>query len=105
MDEESIEKKAMIVNILQHRLSTHLDRRLKDNPMKKKHWCIEWIRKNISICASVMIYFRMIKNDVSCLDDSKTLLAGPECYLPVHNEEKYLQGAYLYYDYNDRVWI
>ena len=54
----------------------------------------------------MMIYFKMVKEDVSCLDESKTLLSGPEYYLPVVNDEEgLLQGVYLYYDSNDRVWI
>ena len=65
---------------------------------------VDWVQRNIPNCAAMMIYFKMIKVDISCIDESKTMLTGPENNLPIENAEKQLQGVYLYYDLNDRIW-
>ena len=97
VDNTIIMKQAtVLVNMLTHRLTHHLDRRLKDTPANKTHWVVGWVQKNVSIVAAMMMYFKMIKKDISCLDHSKTLLNGPESYLPISNAEKGLQGVYLY---------
>ena len=101
-NEMSMKQENILANMLTHRLTRHLNRRLKDSPAKKTYWVVGWVQKNVSIVAAMMIFFKMIKKDISCLDDSETLLNGPESFA---NAEKDLQGVYLYYDANDRVWI
>ena len=46
-----------------------------------------------------------MKQDIYCIDVSKTLLATPQCFLPIANRLKQLQGVYLYYALNTMVWI
>ena len=57
------------------------------------------------MCERSWIYFKMVKDDVSCLEERKKLLMGPECYLYISNYECRFWGIYLYYDSNDQVWI
>ena len=52
-----------------------------------------------------MVLFDHVKRDLSCLDESTTLLSVPHNYLMIANVESNLQGAYLYYDMNDNKWI
>ena len=88
--EMMLKQAAILVNILHFRLTSHLDCRLNESPDKKKYWVVDWVQRDILNCAEIMIYFKMVKADVSCIDESKTLLTGPESYLPIVNTEKKL---------------
>lgn len=82
-----------------------VDRRLCDTPTKKSHWVVSWIRKNLSACAAIMTIFKHTKDNLSCLDETKTLLTTVDRFLMVTNSVASHQGVYLYYDTNDHVWI
>ena len=52
-----------------------------------------------------MVLFQHVKNNLSCLDETTTLLGNSQHFLLTSNSEANLQGAYLYYDSNNLVWI
>ena len=52
-----------------------------------------------------MELFDHIKHDLQCLDHDATIQCRPNNFLMVSKSEANLQGAYLYYDMNNEVWI
>ena len=100
-----LKQSKLLLNILQSRFSSHIERRLCDTPSKKTHWCIPWVQKNLSSVAALMVLFKHIKSDISCLDDSRSLLSSPNTFLLVSNSEATKHGEYLYWDNNDLIWI
>ena len=66
---------------------------------------IHWIRKNISACVAIMITSKHTKDNLNCLDESKTLLTSTDRYFLVTNTVSINQGVYLNWDTNDYVWI
>ena len=87
-DTSLLQQSTMLHNILQTRFMNHIERRLSDTPSKKSHWCIPWIQKNLSPVAALMVMFHHVKGDISCLDESKTLLQSPNNFLLVTNDEE-----------------
>ena len=75
------------------------------NHLVKNHWIIPLIRKNLSLCVSLLVFFKYVKKDLTCLNNSKTLLMTSDNFILVSEDNKYHQGCYLYYDKNDRTWI
>ena len=104
-DTSLLQQSTILLNILQSRFMNHIERRLSDTPSKKSHWCIPWIQKNLSSVAAIMVMFRHMKDDISCLDESKTLLNSPNNFILVTNDEEKKHGVYLYWDNNDSIWI
>ena len=102
---ESLTKQAdELIKILHIRFERHLRLRI-TNRSKHNHWSLLWSRKNITVIAAIMVLFDHVKRDLSCLDESTTLLSTHGNYLMIANVESNLQGAYLYYDMNDNKWI
>lgn len=83
---------------------THLNHRLL-NPNKKNHWIVPWIVKNLSPYSAMSVYFWYVKSDISCLDDTKGLLAEPLQFFPIYARNPLYQGCYLYYNRNDKFFI
>ena len=54
-----------------------------------------------------MVYFGHIKKDISCLDETKCLLANPNMnkFLMCSEQTKNFFGCYLFFDMNEEVWI
>ena len=75
------------------------------NESKRDHWCLKWAMKNLSVVAAYMALFDHIKGDIGCLSEMSCLLSSPDKLLVCTNAEANLQGCYLYYDTNERLWI
>ena len=103
--DEIVKQSQLLLNLLQNRLTNHLNRRLHDSPSKKNHWIIPWIRKNLSPCASLLVFFKHVKKDLSCLDNTKTLLTTSNNFILVREDNEHHQGCYLHYDKNDQNWM
>ena len=69
--------------------------------------CLAWAKKNLALVACWMIVACHLKEDISCLDESKCLLADPSGnkFLVCSNEELNQLGSYLHYNRNESVWI
>ena len=89
---------------MKKRLEEHIVRRIRDKS-KHDHWCIHWIKKNLPVSIVIMMLYDHVKHDLQCLDEDATILCQPKNFLMVSNVEANLQGAYLYYDHNNEVWI
>ena len=90
--------------VLIQRLDSHISSRIIDKS-KHSHWCLEWARKNIPQMSAIMTLFNHTKKDIECLDSCNTLLSQSSNFLLATNSEAKLQGAYLYYDTNDEIWV
>ena len=69
--------------------------------------CLAWAKKNLALVAHWLVVACHLKEDISCLDESKCLLADPSGnkFLVCSNEELNQLGCYLYYNCNGGVWI
>jgi hypothetical protein len=90
---------------LQSRLRAHMKTKVKLCQRQSK--CLSWASKNLALVSAWMILTGHVKDDISCLDDSKCLLALPygNKFLPCYNDELLCPGCYLYYDTINDVWI
>ena len=55
--------------------------------------------------SAIMILCNHTNDDCKCLDTNATLLRSKEYFTIVEDENRDKQGAYLYFDTNDCVWI
>ena len=94
----------ILKKVLIQRLDSHISSRIIDKS-KHSHWCLEWARKNIPQMSAIMTLFNHTKKDIECLDSCNTLLSQSSNFLLATNSEAKLQGAYLYYDTNDEIWV
>ena len=94
----------ILKKVLIQRLDSHISSRIIDKS-KHSHWCLEWARKNISQISANMTLFNHTKKDIECLDSCNTLLSQSSNFLLETNSEAKSQGAYLYYDTNDEIWV
>ncbi len=64
-------------------------------------------QKNLALVACWMIVACHLKEDISCIDESKCLLVNlsGNKFLVCLNEELQQLGCYLHYDRNEGVWI
>ncbi len=72
---------------------------------QQSNWCLAWAKKNLSLVACWMIVACHLKEDISCIDESKCLLANlsGNKFLVCSNEELQQLGCYLHYDYNEGI--
>lgn len=108
MDERTVEQLAksdLLLSKLQFRLKSHIKRKVKITQQNNK--CLGWASRNMAAVAAYMIVACHVKEDISCLDDSKCLLSKPDGdhFLLCHNDELNLQGCYLHFDTNNDSWI
>ena len=90
---------------LQSRLRVHIKTKVKSCQRQSK--CLSWAFNNLALVSAWMILTGHVKDDISCLGDSKCLLAMPNGnkFLPCYNNKLLCPGCYLYYDTNNFVWI
>ncbi len=100
INNELKEKADLLVKVLRGQLQSFLTSRIA-NEATRSHWAIKLAIKNLSIVAAYMVLADHVKTDLSCLDDTKSLLANKYnnkfilcASFPNH------EGTYLYYDNN-----
>jgi hypothetical protein len=71
-------------------------------PCQQSNRCLPWARKNLALVASWLIIASHVKEDISCLDESKCLFANPgnNRFLVYLNKELSHLGCYLHYNQN-----
>jgi hypothetical protein len=69
--------------------------------------CLPWATKNLALVSAWMILAGHVKDDITCLDDSKCLLAMPtgNKFLPCSNNKLLHRGCYIHYDRKNGTWI
>jgi hypothetical protein len=102
---EILTKADLLFVLLKARFHTHVKRKVK--PCQQSNRCLSWANKNLALVACWMIVASHLKEDISCLDKSKCLLANPcgKNFLVCSNEELNQLGCYLHYNCNEGVWI
>jgi len=90
--------------LLCSRLRDHVKKKIKDSK-KHSHWSLKWVASNFGRVAAIMQLNGHIKSDLECLEADSTLLGSENNFCLATNDESKQQGAYLYYDQNDRKWI
>jgi hypothetical protein len=103
--EETKSKADLLVKILRGRLQKLMDKR-NVHPDRRGHWAIKLANKNLSLVAAYMVFLDHVKEDLSRLDESKSLLTpciNRFSKLQSCNEEE--KGSYLYYDTNNHEFI
>ena len=75
-DENIFKQSNILLSLLRKRLIFHFNCRFNESLHKKNHQMISQINKNLELCSAMAIYFHCIKEDVSYLNESKSLLAG-----------------------------
>jgi hypothetical protein len=105
IDNELKEKADMLAKVLRRRMPNFLSSRI-SNETVRSHWAIKLAGKNLSFVAAYMVLVDHVKADLSCLDDTKSLLANRHSNrfilcdsFPNH------EGTYLYYDNNIEEFI
>ncbi|KAL7550730.1 hypothetical protein ACHAWF_014800 [Thalassiosira exigua] len=97
-------KADLLFSALKRRFVAHIKRRVKYS--QQSNPCLAWATKNLAVVAAWMLFVHHSKKNISCLDDSKCLLAKPDNqFLLVANSERNKLGAYLFFDDNDGEYI
>ena len=99
-----IRKADELVSMLRERLDPHLERRI-DEQSKRSHWSLKFARKNLAASAAYMILSNHVKDDLSCLKEEDTILAGKTYKFVECSEVPDQEGAYLYYDCNQGCFV
>ena len=99
------QKADLLFAMLQMRCRSHIKRKVM--PAQRSYYCLPWAMKNLAVVAAYMVYFDHLKIDISCLDESRCLLAKPSqnVFLLVSNIEGTNFGCYLFFDTNGEVFI
>jgi hypothetical protein len=102
---EILKKADLLFVMLSSRFLTHVKRKVK--LCQQSNRCLPWASKNLALVASWMIVTLHVKEDISCLDESKCLLANPgnNRFLVCLNKELSYLGCYLHYNQNKDIWI
>eukprot|EP00957_Ditylum_brightwellii_P098337 7493175-Ditylum_brightwellii.AAC.1 len=48
---------------------------------KRDHWVLKWAKKNLPVVISVMGLFNYLKDDLTYLDETTTLISKPDKFL------------------------
>jgi len=99
-------KATLLCELLRARLhSNNYTERLKTG--KQNHWCLKWASENMSTVAAYMVIFRHTKTDISCVQESRSLLSKPGSnkYFSASNAEGKLSGCYLAYNENNEELV
>ncbi len=70
-----LNKANILFVLLKTRFNTHVKRKVK--ACQQANRCLPWVNKNLAVAASWMIVASHLKDDISCLDESKCLLSNP----------------------------
>ena len=88
-----------LVKLMRGRLKTLLKRRI-ETEAKRNHWAIQLAFKNFAIVAAYMVVLDHVKSDLTCLDDTMSLLSPNTDRFLLCNTFPQREGAYLYFDTN-----
>jgi hypothetical protein len=72
---EILNKANLLFELSKARFHTHVKRKVK--PCHQSNRCLSWANKNLAFVACWMIVVSHLREDISCLDKSKCLLANP----------------------------
>eukprot|EP00956_Cyclotella_meneghiniana_P037122 scaffold134700_cov46-Cyclotella_meneghiniana.AAC.1 len=102
IDDEMKAKADMLVKILRQRMQQLMNSRGVDKK-RREHWVINTANKNLAVVAAYMVLLNHVKNDVSRLDETNSLLSLDtskfvDCRSSLSMNSHI--GAYLYYDTN-----
>ncbi len=100
-----LKKANLLFVMLSSRFLTHVKWKVK--LCQQSNRCFPWASKNLALVASWMIVASHVEEDISCLDESKYLLANPgnNKFLVCLNKELSHLGCYLHYNQNKVIWI
>jgi hypothetical protein len=82
-----------LVKLMRARLKTLLKRRI-ETEAKQNHWAIQLAFKNFAIVAAFMVVLDHVKSDLTCLDDTISLLSPNTDRLLVCNTFPQREGAF-----------
>lgn len=88
-----------LVKIMRERLKTLLKTRI-EIEAKQNHWAIQLAFKNFDIVAAYMVVLDHVKCDLTCLDDTTSLLSPKTDRFLLCNTLPQHEGAFLYLDTN-----
>ena len=90
--------------MLSSRFQTHV--KLKVKPCQQSNRCLPWANTNLALDASWMIVALHVKEEISCLDESKCLQTNTSNnrFLVCLNKELSHLGWYLHYNQNKDIW-
>jgi hypothetical protein len=89
----------LLVKLMRGRLKSLLKKRI-ETEAKRNHWAIQLAFKNFAIVAAYMILLDHIKCDLTCLDDTMSLLNPNTDRFLLCSTFPQRKGAYLYFDTN-----
>ena len=100
-----LKKADLLFVMLSSHFQNHVKRKVK--VCQQSNRCLAWAKKNLALVACWMIVACHLKEDISCIDESKCLLANPSGnkFLVCSNEELQQLGCYLHYNRNEGIWI
>ncbi|KAL7498904.1 hypothetical protein ACHAWT_008594 [Skeletonema menzelii] len=98
-----LQKKAdVLVKMLRQRLKEHIKTRAIS---RRDHWVWNLARKNLSVVAAYMILAGHTKPRIACIkEDGALLFPDTNKFAPCAMHPKH-EGCYLFYDYNECVFI
>ena len=96
----------LLQKALMQRLASHVLSRCPSLDSNKE-WPFHFAAENMARLAAIMVFQGYVKDDISCLGAGKTLLkqGGADFHHALTTRCKSREGAYLYYDTNDGVFI
>lgn len=104
LEEREIASSDTLTGLLCSRLATHVKTKVKDSK-KHSHWSLKYVAANLGQVAAIMQLNSHIKPDLEFLEADKTLLGSENNFCLATNDESKQQGAYLYFDTNNRTYI
>ena len=103
------QRTVMLHDILQQRLTRHIQERVKDKS-KHDHWVWTFARRNIGRVAAAMVAFGHVRKDLTTAkrDFEECLLAGVSkgSFISIETiEVRNMEGCYLWYDTERECWV
>jgi hypothetical protein len=102
--QEDKDKADLLVRILRGRMNAFMKKRNVSKD-KRSHWAIRLADKNLSFVAAYMVLVDHVKTDISCLDETQSLLTPNHYKFLLCQSFNEFEGAYLYYDNNHGRFI
>ena len=94
---------------LQSLLLSHLARNIClgiGDKQKREHWCLQWSGKNMTHMSVIMLLMDHVKDELFYLHEDECFLQMRESFVETNDERQTeKQGAYIYFDTNNSVWI
>mmetsp|Transcript_22807 Transcript_22807/g.34556 ORF Transcript_22807/g.34556 Transcript_22807/m.34556 type:complete len:638 (+) Transcript_22807:612-2525(+) len=95
-------KADILVKMLRQRLKEHVKIRAIS---RRDHWVWKLSRKNLALVAAYMILAGHTKSRIACIKEGGSLLSpNANKFAPCRMQPKH-EGCYLFFDYNDGVFI